>query len=207
MVDRAAMAELVHRALPPPVANKLTRCRSWPGLAKRLEAWQQQGLPIDAMLESLPLWGIKLHPRPAMYTTNLMGKSVDKQLADVPFAAYASALMTADHGGIPTTLAPDRTDPGSAQVSSAAEQPGIGDFDSPNAIDIPEHLTSAEEAGVDEQKAAKERTSGTEKRGEGSAAACDEATDMSDGNCVDRQNAPDGDAHECMWCLGAEVGA
>jgi hypothetical protein len=206
MVNRAAMAELVHRALPPPVADKLTRCRSWPGLAKRLEAWQQQGLPVDAMLESLPVWGIKLHPRPAMYTTNLMSKSVDKQLADVPFAAYASALMTADHGGIPTTLAPDRTDPGSDQVSSAAEQPGIGDFDSPNAIDKPEHLTSAEEAGVDEQKAAKERTSATEERGEGSAAACDEATDMPDGNCVDRQNAPDGDAHECMWCLGAEVG-
>ena len=52
--DRTAAADPVHRELPPPIAGGLTRCPPWPGLAKRLESWHQQGLPVKGMLESPP---------------------------------------------------------------------------------------------------------------------------------------------------------
>jgi hypothetical protein len=182
------MAVLVHQALPLLVADKLTRCRSWPGLAKRLEAWQQQGLPVDVMLESLPLWGIKLHPRPASYATRLMRKSVDQHLADVTFAAYAHEAMTAGYGAGPSTPGPGRTDTGSDQVSSDAEP------ERHERETAPEHLTSAEDAGGDEEMAAEECTSATEERGEAiTAAGRDELT------CT-----PDG--HDCSRCAGVHVG-
>jgi hypothetical protein len=80
-VDQGAMAALVRGSLEQPVADKVVNCRAWPGLAKHLEGWQQQGMPVGVMLESLPVSDIDRHSRPATYTRNLMYEKVDEYRA------------------------------------------------------------------------------------------------------------------------------
>jgi hypothetical protein len=89
-VDQAAMAALVRRSLEQPVADKVVNCRAWPGLAKHLEDWQQRGMPVGVMLESLPVWNIDRHSRPAMYTRNLMYEKVDEYLTHLRFSRDAA---------------------------------------------------------------------------------------------------------------------
>ncbi|MHA6797548.1 hypothetical protein ACVGVM_29175 (plasmid) [Pseudonocardia bannensis] len=73
--DRSAMVDLVARGLPRSVADKVVGCSGWPGLAKRIDAWQRGGLPVEDMLESLPAGRISTAGRPAAYTTALMSST------------------------------------------------------------------------------------------------------------------------------------
>lgn len=93
-VDQGAMAAIVRRSLEQPVADKVVNCRAWPGLAKHLEGWQQDGMPVETMLESLPVWDINHHRRPALYTTNLMYEKVDEHLVHQRFSRYVFDEIT-----------------------------------------------------------------------------------------------------------------
>jgi hypothetical protein len=119
-VDQAAMAALVRRSLEQPVADKVVNCRAWPGLAKHLEDWQQQGMPVGVMLESLPVWNIAGHSRPAMYTRNLMYEKVDEYLTHLRFSRdTAEELAPSRDSGVDP--APARTGSRSGEDRTRAD--------------------------------------------------------------------------------------
>ena len=52
--DRAAMEALVRDALDPATADKVLSCRTWPKLARHLQGFTAEGLPVTQMLAALP---------------------------------------------------------------------------------------------------------------------------------------------------------
>ena len=75
--DRAAMADLVRAAMPKSVADKVVASKAWPVLARRLETWTAEGLPVADLLADLPAGRVFAARTPAAYAAHLMDLKVD----------------------------------------------------------------------------------------------------------------------------------
>jgi hypothetical protein len=124
-VDQAAMAAVVRRSLEQPVADKVINCRAWPGLAERLQDWQQQGMPVGMMLESLPVWDIDRHRHPATYTRELVNESLDRYLTHLRFSKAAAEEIAPSRD--------DRADPAPSRADThVGEDRTRDDLDDPD---------------------------------------------------------------------------
>src|SRR4051794_36032957 len=75
--DRAAMADLVRAAMPKSVADKVVASKACPVLARRLETWTADGLPVADLLADLPAGRVFAARTPAAYAAHLMDLKVD----------------------------------------------------------------------------------------------------------------------------------
>ena len=68
------MADLVRAAMPDTVADKVVALPAWPVLARRLETWTDEGLPVADLLAG-PAGRAGVPARtPAAYAAHLMDK-------------------------------------------------------------------------------------------------------------------------------------
>jgi hypothetical protein len=78
---RASMATLIEDSLPRATAEKVVGCSAWPGLAKRMADWQNEGIPVTEMIESLRVSRVDTARRPAAFAVALLNSRVRRYRA------------------------------------------------------------------------------------------------------------------------------
>ncbi|GAA4975010.1 hypothetical protein WHI96_26545 [Pseudonocardia tropica] len=75
--DLGPAERMMRRYLAPETADSVIGCRAWPGLAKQLLAWKEQGAPVAEELARLPEDRIRSAVTPAGYLKTLLRRGVD----------------------------------------------------------------------------------------------------------------------------------
>ena len=118
--DRAAMADLVRAAMPKSVADKVVASKAWPVLARRLETWTAEGLPVTDLLADLPAGRVFAARTPAAYAAHLMDLKVDAHRTGAK--AQQDARAKVDRGRSTASTAASRSrSAGTAETTGPTE--------------------------------------------------------------------------------------
>ena len=118
--DRAAMADLVRAAMPKSVADKVVASTAWPVLARRLETWTAEGLPVADLLADLPAGRVFAARTPAAYAAHLMDLKVDAHRTGAQ--AQQDARAKVDRGRSTASTAASRSrSAGTAEAAGPTE--------------------------------------------------------------------------------------
>lgn len=75
--DLGPAERMMRRYLAPETADSVIGCRAWPGLAKQLLAWKEQGAPVAEELARLPEDRVRSAGTPAGYVKTLLRRGVE----------------------------------------------------------------------------------------------------------------------------------
>jgi hypothetical protein len=151
--DRIELGDLIARGLPRAAADKVVGCPAWPGLAKRLDAWQKEGVPITEMLEALPADRLMAARKPAAYTAALLNAKVQAYRrsdrgGDSPGLAPRQSELAAQ---IETPEAPARMATGDAEALEAGRRgPGARGAQDEPTVSEPNGPTDSELSWTDD---------------------------------------------------------
>ena len=131
--DRAAMEALVRDALDPGTADKVMACRTWPKLARHLQGFTAEGLPVTQMLGALPATRVAQADYPASYALRLLERDATRRrTAASDGRDHAAPRRPRPHPTAqqhPSASAPDSArpardrEPGSTDPAAAAATP------------------------------------------------------------------------------------
>jgi hypothetical protein len=131
--DRAAMEALVRDALNVGTADKVLFCRTWPKLARHLQGFTAEGLPVTQMLAALPATRVAQADYPASYALRLLERDATRRrTAARDGHDHAAPRRPRPHppaqqhlsASAPDAVRPARDrDPGSADPAAAAATP------------------------------------------------------------------------------------
>lgn len=85
--DLGPAERMMRRYLSPQTAEAVLGCRAWPGLAKQVLAWKEQGAPIAEELAAMPEDRIRNADTPAGYLKTLLRRGVDFRESEARKAA------------------------------------------------------------------------------------------------------------------------
>ncbi|OLL70269.1 hypothetical protein Ae168Ps1_6138c [Pseudonocardia sp. Ae168_Ps1] len=88
--DLGPAERMMRRYLAPQTADSVVSCRAWPGLAKQLLAWKEEGAPLAEELARVPEERIRNADIPAGYLKTLLRRGVDLRQNAARTAAEAA---------------------------------------------------------------------------------------------------------------------
>ncbi|MCF7547218.1 hypothetical protein [Pseudonocardia sp. WMMC193] len=115
--DRNAQAEFLRAHLGHAAADRIISGSAWPGLAKRLEAWRGDQIPVGSLIEQLPEGRVAAARNPAAYATTLLTTKVRSHRASAAREKDTSTSRTDGPRGEQRT-----GDPATASPTDVVEQ-------------------------------------------------------------------------------------